>query len=321
MLTQLREYLKMGLGGLGECQLVRLPRSFPLIISSGYVFHRTEMMGLGCIIALAVDGMSYTPRMVQKQLARVSEEFGVPVVFVTRTLHPHDKERYLAVGQPLVVPGKFAYLPFAGTKQDDARKPFVMTRDTLAPISQLIVLAFLEHRLSAPVLIKDVQELLGVTPPAVQNAFKEIEALGLAERTRMPASKALGLAFVTVGRALWEKAQPFLVSPVKRTVGLLCAPCAEEGSVVAGADALAEISRLNVQDPKEFALPLEGFAKRGLGVVSTLGAPYRLQLWAYSPTRLGGTSVDVLSLVLSLRGATDDRVLIEIDRLLEEFKW
>ena len=64
MLTQLREYLKMGLGGLGECQSVRLPRSFPLIISSGYVFHRTEMMGYGCIVALAVDGMSYTPRMV-----------------------------------------------------------------------------------------------------------------------------------------------------------------------------------------------------------------------------------------------------------------
>ena len=60
--------------------------------------------------------------------------------------------------------------------------------------------------------------------------------------------------------------------------------------MVAGADALAEISRLNVQDPKEFALPLEGFAKRGLEVVSTLGAPYRLQLWAYSPTLMGGSS-------------------------------
>ena len=91
--------------------------------------------------------------------------------------------------------------------------------------------------------------------------------------------------------------------------------------MVAGADALAEISRLNVQDPKEFALPLEGFAKRGLEVVSTLGAPYRLQLWAYSPTLMGGSAIDVLSLVLSLRGATDDRVQIEIDRLLEEFKW
>ena len=321
MLTQLREYLKMGLGGMGECQPVRLPGAFPLIISSGYVFHRTEVMGYGCIVALAVDGMSYTPRMVQKQLARVSKEFGLPVVFVTRTLHPHDKERYLAVGQPLVVPGKFAYLPFAGTKQDDARKPFAMTRDTLAPISQLIVLAFLEHRLPVPVLIKDVQELLGVTPPTVQNAFKEIEALGLAERTRMPASKSLGLAFAVAGRALWDKAQPFLVSPVKRTVGLLDAPYSEEGCVVAGADALAEVSRLNVQDPKEFALPLEGFAKRGLEVVSTLGAPYRLQLWAYSPTRLGGTFVDVLSLVLSLRSTTDDRVQIEIDRLLEGFKW
>ena len=38
--------------------------------------------------------------------------------------------------------------------------------------------------------------------------------------------------------------------------------------------------------------------------------------------RLGGDSgMDVLSLVLSLGDEHDDRVQIEIDRLLEEFKW
>jgi len=321
MLTQLRDYLKIGLGGMGICHPIQLPMSFPLIISRGYVFYRTEVMGCACIVALAIEGAIYTPRRVQKQLSRVTETFGLPVVFVPKTLHPHDKDRYLAARQAVVVPGKFAYLPFAGTKQDDARKPFVMTRETLAPISQLIVLAFLEHRLSSPVLIKDVQELLEVTPPAVQNAFKEIEALGLAVRRRMPASRSLELVFAAVGRALWDRAQAFMVSPVKRTVGLLSAPTIGKDCVVAGVDALAEISRLNVQTPTEFALPLSGIAKRGLEIVSTLGAPCKVQLWIYSPTRLGGTRIDDLSLVLSLRGATDDRVRIEVDRILEEFEW
>lgn len=321
MLEQLREYLKSGLGGMGECHSVQLPSSFPLIISNGYVFQRTEVMGRACIVALSVEGISYTPRRVQKQLARVEDACGLPVVFVTRTLHPHDKERYLAIGQSLVVPGRFAYLPFVGTRQDDSRRSFVLTRDTFSPIAQMIVLAFLEHKLKLPVLIKDVQELLHVTPPAVQNAFREIEGLGLAERRRIPASRALELVFAVEGYELWEQAQPFLVSPVKRIVGLSAMPPRGGDCVIAGVDALSEISRLNTQSPTEFALPLEGFVKRNLEVVSTRDAPFRGQLWSYSPVRLGGTTIDVLSLILSLRGVVDDRVQIEIARILETFGW
>lgn len=321
MLEQLRDYLKNGLGGLGECIRVQLPRSFPLVISSGYVFYRTEVVGRSCVVALAGEGMVHTPRMVQKQLNRVAEEFHLPAVFVTMTLHPHDKERYLAVGQALVVPGKFAYLPFAGTMQDDSRRSLVITRETLSPIAQLIVLAFLEHKLEGSVTIKDAMALLKASPPAIQNAFKEIEYFGLASRKRPAGAVSMELDFAVTGRELWDKAQRFLVSPVKRTVGMLTTPLAQADCVVAGVDALSEMGRLNVHAPTEFAMPLRGFSKRGVEVVSTLGAPIKLQLWAYSPVRLGGVAVDLFSLILSLRGVTDDRVQIEIDRILEEFKW
>ncbi len=273
------------------------------------------------MLAFAVDGGIYTPRMVQRQLVRVADEFALPVVFVARQLHPHDKERYLAIGQPLIVPGKFAYLPFAGMRQDDSHKDFVMTRETFSPLAQLIVLAFLEKRLHVPVTIKEVVDFFGVTPPGVQTAFKEIEFFGFADRIRHPGEKCLELAFRMQGRDLWNRAQTVLVSPVKRTVGLLVAPPTENDCVVAGIDALSQIGRLNILTPTEFACPLAGFAKRELNVVSTGGAPFKVQLWAYAPNRLGKTSIDVLSLVLSLRGVTDDRVRIEIDRILEEFSW
>ena len=77
----------------------------------------------------------------------------------------------------------------------------------------------------------------------------------------------------------------------------------------------------NTIPPTEFATTLSGFSKRGIEVVSARGAPYRLQLWAYAPCRLGGVQIDILSLLLSLSGETDDRVRGEIGRLLEEFKW
>ena len=168
--------------------------------------------------------------------------------------------------------------------------------------------------------VKEVAELLGYSIPAVQNAFRELEYFGIGERVRRKSSRAFELVFSETGRGLWEKARPFLASPVRKVVGLAERP--QEGCVVAGVDALAALGRLNDQPPTVFATTFDGFAKRGFEVVSAIGAPYLLQLWSYAPQRLGGDGgMDVLSLVLSLGDERDDRVQIEIDRILEEFKW
>lgn len=225
----------------------------------------------------------------------------------------------MALRVPLVVPGKIAYLPFAGAMQDTSRREFVVNRSFLSSVAQLIILAHLEHRLSVPITVKDASEVLGFSTPAVQNGCRELEHFGLGKRVKMPGSRQLEFSFAASGRELWEMASPYLLSPVRRTVGLLAEP--KQGCVIAGVDALAKIGRLNEQPPTVFATALDGFAKRGENVVSAIDAPFRLQLWAYSPQRLGGDGVDFLSLVLSLSGEKDDRVQIEIERLMEEYKW
>jgi len=319
MLKSTIEYLNKVFGGVARCESIGLPRSMPLVIISGYKFYKCRILGADCVLAVAALDAVHTPRRVQKQLAQVEAELKMPVVFASGRLHPHDKERYLALRLPTVVPGKFAYLPFVGAMQDTSHRDFILNRDTFSPVAQLLVLAFLEHRLYSPVSVKDAIDVLGVSPPAMQNAFRELECFGLGERVKRSASRALDFAFADSGRALWDKARPRFLSPVRKTVGLLSVP--PRGCVVAGVDALAAMGRLNDQPPTVFATALDGFSKRGIEVVSSVGAPYRLQLWAYAPQRLGGDGVDFLSLVLSLSGESDDRVQIEIERLMEEYGW
>ena len=314
------DYLAKAFGGIEGCESISLPRSLPLLITAAYMFFKCRILCVDCIVAVAVDTAVHTPRRVQKQLAQVEAEYKMPVVFATRRLQPHDKARYMALRVPLIVPGKFAYLPFAGAVLDTSRRDFVVNSENLSAVAQQIVLAFLEHKFNAPIGVKEGSELLGYSIPAIQNAFRELEFFGLGERMKRPSSRALEFTFVETGRALWDKARPLMTSPVRKVVGLAEAP--DDGFVVAGIDALAALGRLNDQPPTEFATALDGFAKRGMEVISTLGAPFRLQLWSYAPQRLGGkNSMDVLSLVLSLSDEKDDRVQIEIERLLEEFKW
>ncbi len=314
------QYLSEGFGRVEGGESINLPRSMPLVVASGYRFCKCRVLGVECILAMAVENAVHTPRRVQKQLALVEAEMKMPVVFATRRLQPHDKARYVALRVPLVVPGKVAYLPFAGAMQDTSRRDFVVNSSTFSAVAQQVVLAFLEHRLAAPVCAKEAAELLGYSIPAAQNAFRELEYFGIGERVRRKSSRAFEFVFSETGRGLWEKARPFLVSPVRKVVGLAIPP--QAGCVVAGVDALAALGRLNDQPPTVFATAFDRFAKRGFDVVSAIGAPYLLQLWSYAPQRLGGDrGMDVLSLVLSLGDERDDRVQIEIDRILEEFKW
>ena len=301
-------YLSEGFGRVEGGESITLPRSLPLVVTSGYRFRKCKVLGVECILAIAVENAVHTPRRVQKQLALVG------------SVQPHDKARYVALRVPLVVPGKVAYLPFAGAMQDTSRRDFVVNGSTVSAVAQQVVLAFLEHRIVAPVGAKEVAELLGYSIPAVQNSFRELEYFGIGERVKRKSSRAFEFVFSDVGRRLWEKARPFLASPVRKVVGLATQP--HKGCVVAGVDALAALGRLNDQPPTVFATAFDGFVKRGFDVVSTIGAPYLLQLWSYAPQRLGGDSgMDVLSLVLSLADERDDRVQIEIDRILEGFKW
>lgn len=319
MIKTIIDYLANGFGKIAGCESIRLSHSMPLVITAGYKFYKCQVLGVECVIAVAAEGSVHTPRRVQKQLAQVEAELKMPVVFAARRLQPHDKERYIALRMPIVAPGRFAYLPFAGAMQDTSHHDFVLNRDTFSSVAQLVVLAFLEHRLHSPVTVKNASDLLGFSAPAMQNAFRELEGFELGERVKRSASRALDFIFVDSGRALWDKARPRFLSPVRKTVGLLSAPT--QDCVVAGIDALAAIGRLNDHTPTVFATALDGFGKRGIEVISSVGAPYKLQLWAYAPQRLGGDGIDFLSLMLSLADERDDRVQIEVKRLMEEFQW
>ena len=319
MIDLIKAYLGEGFGGLAKCESVCAPLTLPLVICKGYWFYVCEMQGQAFVLSVAKEGTIHTPKRIQRELLEVSATFKMPAVYAARCLQPHDRERLLALRQPFVVPNKMVYLPFLGLMEDSSRREIVINRTVFSSVAQLIVLGVLEHRLNNPLTIQDAVERLRFSAPAIQSAFREIEHFGFAERRKRAGSRTVVLDFGQTGKALWEQVKTHLVSPVRKVVGLAMPP--GNDCVVAGVDALAAVGRLSEQPPTEFATAHAGFSKRGYTVIATLGAPVKLQLWAYSPTRLGGNTPDVLSLILSLADERDDRVRIEVDRILEEFKW
>ena len=134
------------------------------------------------------------------------------------------------------------------------------------------------------------------------------------------------LEFDGKGASLWERAVPFLSSPIRK-IHWIRWDKPSYPAVVAGLTALSRRTMIEDDRLQTWALPHDVYRanlERGLfrGCPSSDEASIQLESWNYNPLLLGGSeSVDSLSLYLSLRDYADDRVQQQLQKLIGDVKW
>ena len=268
------------------------------------------------VLAFAKAGQHYTPVAVAKQLATGQMALDMPFVYVPRELGRHDVSRLIAANVPFVLPRRSLFLPNLGLSVARAPEKPVL-RETFSPPAQLLVIGYILKKWDGVMTIADGVRRSGYSSASIVHAFQEIAHFGAGERLRGSDGRTMQIQ-LKAAREIWTTCRHRFFNPCKRTVGVSVRP---DGSVLAGADALAQMSALNEDEPSCFAMPAKSFRALGIEELSPASAPCRLQLWHYRPTALGGDAIDPVSLFLSLQNETDDRVQIELDKIQEAFKW
>ena len=127
-------------------------------------------------------------------------------------------------------------------------------------------------------------------------------------------------------RQLWEKASPYLKSPLRRQLWIRTLPD-ELQKYQAGETALAHNSMLAPARMKTFAAKKEDwdFYKRrdSIEEVKTKeDAEFQLQLWNYAPNLFArDDTVDKFSLYLSLKDNEDERIQSALEEMMESIEW
>jgi len=193
-------------------------------------------------------------------------------------------------------------------------------QDKLSPVSQLVVIYQILREPVAHIPLAQLGKRLAYSPQAVSFAQEELQNSNLCDVRR--AGKMVFLEFRLGGKALWEKAEPLMASPVRRTQWVRWGqPRAR--AVVSGTTALSRLSML-----AEDAVPTYGMRDRELvaafkkgellGCSGSDDADARMESWKYDPWVLAENGVaDPCSLYLSLRRSGDERVQKEIGFLIE----
>ena len=313
-------------------------KALPLYLQANWFYKRLSLNGQACLLMWDYQGeQQETAQKLKKVITTVAEKFSGPVIYGVNDTAAYNRKRLIDQRIAFVVPGKQLYLPFAAL---DLRESFAPSRQTtkatLGACAQQLVLLKCAGRWQANLSAQARADQLGVSKMTVSRAYKELIDLGLAH---IEGQTRLGtLEFEAAGNELWQMALGYLTNPVKKQVSISASDCDKHQDLFrfeAGEWALGQQGMLGNPKQRYVAVAWADWA----GIKELTGIrelehkdieSVQIQLWRYEPDFMQSdnlkltyndlpTIVDPLSLYLSLREETDERIHIAQEELLNRF--
>jgi len=265
------------------------------------------------------------PSAAKKHELALQQHWTGPVAFAFERITPRTRQRMVSEGLSFVVPDNQIYLPALGVNLRERYQARLQTTDGLRPSAQVLFLHVLANRSPASSTPSGLARQLGYTAMAMGQALNQLEDAKLVHVHKEGRERLFELAGEPAD--LWHQAQPLLASPISRRRYLVGVAPSARKALAAGLSALATYSAL--AEPAVPAVALDRVTAkslidaRGVEELPTVDeADLEVEVWTYKPSLLsGGPAVDQLSLYLSLRDDTDERVQSALDEMMRGVTW
>ena len=298
----------------------------PLFLRNRFSFYTVELFGRSWSVVQEDDSRdTASPGEYEKQAEILQPLLEAPVVFVLTGLPSNARSRMVQKGIPFIVPGSQAFLPGALVDlRERFPKPSEKSRNSLSPTAQLTLLYHLEREPLSDLPLNSIAKKLGCSPMMLSKVKDELEAASICEVERI--GRSVALKFPTTNRSLWDRAQDWLTSPVKKTSWVQWKKPGYP-ALLSGISALSRHTMLADDRLPTYALGpkmLESWLDHGTltRCPDADQATAKIEDWFYEPKLLGDNqSVDPLSLYLSLRHNPEERVQQQLEQLIQGVKW
>lgn len=296
----------------------------PHFLKERYKFAQAELLGLHALLVIDTNAEEQSPATVRKHMDMLQTKQHADLIYVRAQVTAYNRKRLIEHKVPFIIPGNQMYLPMLAI---DLREHFRRIREevpSFSPSTQVVVLYALLRDAGQVLIPTEMAPLLGYSTMTMTRAFDELETASLAEVTVRGRERCL--RFNGGRRDIWEKAQPFLRSPVNKRLFIRRTEGAE-GTVRAGLTALAHYSMLAAPAYTTHALSREdwiAFRKRHKIIEVPAQDPdaSEIEVWRYPPALFAeGGMVDPLSLYLSLKADHDERTEAALEEMMGKFKW
>lgn len=296
----------------------------PLFLRDAYVIFECDLLGVPWLVLCDREAVERSPAVVQKHFDTMREKWTGELMYVHPSISTYNRKRLIEQKIPFVAPGRQMYLPQLGLDlREHVRRLRKIPAKPFSPSTQVILLHALYHpdqHFNPSVYA----ERLGYSNMTLTRAFEELEAADVVHVTQHGRERTA--EFAGSRRSAWERALPFLRSPVRRRVHVLASGSSPPG-VLAGLSALSRAGMLAPPDSAVYAVSgktwktiVESGELRVIPMSES--GTLELEVWRYDPFLLSDHDIaDPLSVYLSLRDTDDERVEAALEELLEGIAW
>ena len=292
----------------------QLESSVPLFISQNYSLYQSRLVGQDVLLVFA-DEEELTPGQAKKVLDLLAGKMHCHTILVVKDLKSYNIKRWTEQRVNFIVPQKQMFIPSMLVDLKRSKEIDTDITETIPAAAQCLILYHLQVGNLNGKEPQDLAETLSSSYSTINRALRWLKKRSL---ITLEGAKTKKINFPFASKVLWEKAIPLLVSPIERTV---YTDDKIESAIVSGVNALSEYTMINAEETPCYAVGKDYLAGHSLVTDRTYGNT-KLEIWKYSPRLLSaGPAVDKLSLYLSLKDSDDERIQIELDKLMEDIEW
>jgi len=299
-------------------------RRLPLYLRGQYDLYSGSLNGVKVIWAWLRDADSATPGQLKKQSLAIQNIVGYfPVVFVFDKLDAWQRKRLIEKKVGFAEPFRQIYIPELYTHISDGygkEREIASVGNPLKAPAQFLLLYHLQVQDLEGLSFQEIAGHLDYSAMTITRSIRELIAHSF---LRVEGKKEKTIVFEFQRKELWDKALPFLNSPVRET-WYTDIPPYNEHTRSGGETALAFYSMLSEPRQHTTAIGKDAFrlSKLQFGKLDKRYGVHKLEVWNYDPAFLSkGNQVDRLSLYLSLKNHHNERVQSALLNMINEFPW
>lgn len=292
----------------------------PYYLKAGNRFAECAIEEQPCVFMIPEEQADGTT--LAKRASEIGEMTGRQVILLLENIDTVRRRVLIGNRTSFVVPGKQVYLPFMGVLLTERGMANTTETDkqTFSPAAQVLLLWHLQKESFERRNISEIAKQFPYSVKTVSGAAKELKQAGICEIEGDNSGKYLHLIRKD---EIWEKAYPWLTSPVQEVMYCNEIDVIPEGLRYVTYDkALAEYTFMADGAGEAYAVYKNDDAIKRLkngGAFNKVEGRYRIELWKYNPALLAkeGT-VDGLSLALCYKDTDDERVIGELNDLVKK---
>ncbi len=294
----------------------------PLYINSTYEIWEVAIFNRNVLMLGIRTKEHLTPLQYQKHKEQVEKKTGAVVVFILPDIKAYERNRLIRKRINFVIEDKQLFIPQLLIDLKEYIPNTQFNKKVLQPAAQVMLLYHIQYKNLTGCTYLELSNLLEYSYLAVSRAVDNLVKL---ELCKTEGKKVKNLVFISSKRELWQKALPFLTSPIKKTL-FINDRLPENLTRITNINALAFYSDLNGERKKHLAIQHNKFVQiKKKGVIkqtSQYDGDYHVELWRYNPCVLTKKKVvDPLSLYLSFMHSKDERIEMALEQITEQIEW